>query len=97
MKTHEQGFLQKDAGATERVKEGGGFFYRTTKVDENLGEFWREHADSGVARGAGLVAASVGVDILDTDNAIVVAIGFDELDFAGVFAGEAVVERSGSR
>lgn len=89
--------MQKDAGATEGVKESGGFSYRATEIDENLGEFRREHADFGVARGASLVAASVGVDILDANDAVVAVIGFDELDFAVVFAREAVMKRSGGR
>ena len=97
MKAHEQGFLQKDAGAAKGVNEGGGFGDGAAKVDENLGEFGREHADLSVARGASLIATSVGVDILDADDAVVAVIGFDELDFVGVFAGETVMERSGGR
>ncbi len=62
-----------------------------------MGEFGREHADAGIARRASLVATSVGVDILDANDAKIAVIGLDKFDFAGVFAGKTVMERSGGR
>lgn len=62
-----------------------------------MGEFWRKHANLGVASGASLVTLSIGVDILYSDYSVPISILFNEFDFAWVFAAEAVVERSGSR
>ena len=60
-----------------------------------MSELGWEHADFGISGGAGLVAARVIIDVLDADDAVPILIDFDELDFAGRFATEAIVERSG--
>ena len=60
-----------------------------------MGEFWWKHANLGVASRAGLVALSIGVDVLYSDYPVPIFIFFNEFDFAWVFAAEAVVERGG--
>ena len=60
-----------------------------------MGEFGWEHADFGISGGTSLIAARVSIDVLDADDAVPILIDFDEFDFAGRFAAEAVMERSG--
>lgn len=40
----------------------------TGEIDHDLGEFWREHAQFGVAGGAVVVAVAVGLKVLEGDG-----------------------------
>ena len=60
-----------------------------------MGEFGWEHTDFSISFWPALVAAGVGVDILDADDPKPVVFDFDELAFFGIFARKAVVEGSG--
>ena len=95
MVAHEEGFLEDDAGAAEGVEEARARGEGAAEINEDLGELRGEHADFRIPSGAGLVASSIGVDVLDADDTMPVIIKFDKFDFVGIFTTEAIMERSG--
>lgn len=90
---HKQGFLKNDAGAAERIEDDTFAFVFEGEIDDDLGEFRREHADFGVAGGTDLVACSVGFDILAADRDGVDIFEYDDFDMVRMFA-EVVMETS---
>ncbi len=94
---HEEGFLEDDAGAAERV-EYGGIGSGRGEVDDDLGKFGWQHADFGVTLGAVLVAATVGFDVLFGDGLAdkclaAISVGYD---FESQSVGQLVVEDLGA-
>ena len=75
-------------GVLGRVDGSGG------EVNENLGEFWGEHADKGVASGTGLVATGVGGDVLGADGESSIFLVDEDFYVVGFFA-KLVVVRGG--
>lgn len=77
--------MQNDAGAAKWVEEVAGLALGS-EIDENLGEFGREHAYSGVSSWSGLVATGVGGDVLRTDRETDETVGVDKFDLVGAEA-----------
>jgi len=78
--------LEDGTGATEGVEQVAGGFGTSGEIDENLGEFGREHTDEGVAGGASLVTFGVGGDILGTDTEGGIFLVRNDFDMIGFFA-----------
>ena len=91
MIAHEECLLEDDAGTTKGVEEAGACWEWSAEVDEDLGEFGREHTDACVSGGAGAIATSVGIDVLYADDSIPSVIKFDKFGFARVMTAEPVV------
>ena len=83
---HKGGFLQNDAGAAEWIEQTAGFCAASGKVDEDLSELWRKHADESVAGRASLVALGIGGDILRTSRDSELIAKFYEFDMVKFFA-----------
>lgn len=72
---HEEGFLEDDASAAERVEDAAGGLFGGSEIDEDLSELGGEHADTSIAGGALLVTSSIGGNILDVRDDGRVAFG----------------------
>ena len=92
---HEQGFLEDDTCATEGVEDAGVFGERAAEIEEDLGEFWRKHADFGVAGGASLVALGIEGDVLDGEKAESPDVGEHNFDMIFLFCKLIVVGSGG--
>lgn len=94
--------MQNNACTAKGVEDSSGGGCWGGKIDEDLGKFWREHADESVARRASVIAFSIGGNILNGKRdgvKVVIANNFVagayRLGVRGAIRGEAVVDDSG--
>ena len=78
--------MKNDAGTTEGVEYGAGLGAGSGEIEQDLGEFWGEHTNEGIASGAGLVAFGVGGDVLGADGDAGVFAKFDDFDMISLLA-----------
>ena len=91
---HKGGLLEHDAGAAERIEETAFWGAVGREINENLGELRWQHTDESITSRAGLIAFSVGGDVLGANRGGENVVELDEFDVVELLTELVVVSGS---